>query len=88
MLHMIAAGIFLCIGFWIGKKITNTVEYHSYIQGEKFKEKMWPVIKRNTLIVSRKVADGALVTGYTVGYGLCKSTSLGLKKLIALKHGA
>jgi hypothetical protein len=37
---MIIAGICLCIGFSIGKKLMNEVEYHGYIQGEKLKEKL------------------------------------------------
>jgi hypothetical protein len=50
MLEMVAAGIFLCIGFWLGKKICNAVEYHSYIQGDKlqkgFKSKVKPTLNK------------------------------------------
>jgi hypothetical protein len=59
MLHMILAGCCLAIGFHIGKKIINQAEYHSYIQGEKIKEKYGPAIKEKTSWL-KNAAKGAL----------------------------
>lgn len=39
MLEMVAAGMCLCLGFHIGKKAINTVEYHTYVNAERLKPK-------------------------------------------------
>lgn len=81
MLHLIAAGTFLCIGFWIGKKITNVIEYQTYTRGhelkKKIREKVWPKLKYHTprLLASAKRGTGKGLRKLHAGY-------------IALRHSA
>ena len=57
MLNMVAAGCFLCIGFWIGKKVTNAIEYHGYVQGENIKKKVWPEVKKKGVPVLNSIKN-------------------------------
>ena len=59
MFSIIFMGMCLAIGFYIGKKIINNFEYHSYIQGEKLKAKYGPTVKEKTSHVSGAIKGAA-----------------------------